>query len=261
MRSIPSRVDVALWAALLSAGLGLARTPAASAQPAPPAAAAADTDSAPVDPEARRLFEEGLRYFRIGDYEQAIPRFKAAYLRTPAPGLLYNLAQAHRLNGDCAQALALYRQYLATGPKGKDTERAAARAAEMELCARAAAPPESAPAPVAQPPAAPRPADPPDLVRKEEPIPPALPHRQRHVRGALSSGAVAVALLGVASYFGWRATQDARYVSGYYSGMKQWDDSAAQAERDGHREERIAYVTGGGALVAGGLATWLLLRD
>src|SRR5438034_7742739 len=95
------------------------------------APAAEDTDL-----EARRLLEEGLKRFNAHQYPGAIERFEAAYRRSPAPGLLYNLAQAHRLNGDCGEALDFYRRYLATTPTGKNRERAQARIEEMDACAR-----------------------------------------------------------------------------------------------------------------------------
>src|SRR5204862_6239173 len=95
---------------------------------APPASA---EPPASVDPEARRLAEEGLRHFDLGQYADAIRDFKAAYLRAPSPELLYDLAQAYRLSGDCPQAAAMYRRYLATSPTGRQRARTDQRIAEL----------------------------------------------------------------------------------------------------------------------------------
>src|SRR6266700_4342284 len=89
-------------------------------------------------PEARRLYDEGLEQFRAGNYDAAIAKLEASYARTPAPMLLYDLAQAHRLRRDCARALDLYRRFLQTGPSEALRARAQARVTEMELCAATA---------------------------------------------------------------------------------------------------------------------------
>jgi hypothetical protein len=54
--------------------------------------------------------------FDAGDYGAAIAGYGAAYRSHPSPGLLFNLAQAHRLRGDCTTATLLYHQYLREVP-------------------------------------------------------------------------------------------------------------------------------------------------
>ena len=57
--------------------------------------------------------------------------FKLAYARSQAPGLLFNLAQASRLNKDYEQALHFYRTYLRVrpdAPNRDDVEQAHRRA-------------------------------------------------------------------------------------------------------------------------------------
>jgi hypothetical protein len=88
------------------------------------------------DVQSRRDFESGLRSYNAGDYRTAIELFQSSYQRSNAPGLLYNIAQAHRLRGDCARALVFYRRYLATEPGGGIQKRAEGRAIEMEACVR-----------------------------------------------------------------------------------------------------------------------------
>jgi tetratricopeptide (TPR) repeat protein len=69
-----------------------------------------------ADNEARALFARGQIHYSLGEYEQAIGQFRRAYELTSAPGLLFNIAQAHRLNGDCKQALEVYRHFIRLAP-------------------------------------------------------------------------------------------------------------------------------------------------
>src|SRR5690606_28579845 len=62
-----------------------------------------------------------------GDYARAIAAFKEAYVLAPSPGLLFNLAQAYRLRGNCDDAALMYRRYIAAAPRSAD-ERALAEA-------------------------------------------------------------------------------------------------------------------------------------
>jgi tetratricopeptide (TPR) repeat protein len=81
--------------------------------PAPPAAEDAVPSStmasAPDDGRGgRSLFEEGERHYRAGKYELAAEAFREAYRLLPSAELLYNLAQAERLSGNCEAALGHY---------------------------------------------------------------------------------------------------------------------------------------------------------
>ena len=80
-------------------------------------AAAAVAEPRPADPaaRARALFAEGDSHFRLREYDQAIARFKEAYRLEPAPLLLFNLAQAYRLAGDCRQAAWFYDRFAHSG--------------------------------------------------------------------------------------------------------------------------------------------------
>jgi tetratricopeptide (TPR) repeat protein len=247
---IASRVAAALAVAV---GWGAA-APAARAQPA--------TDSAPtqpaadVHPEGRRLTEEGLRLYAVGAYREAIEKFKAAYQLEPAPGLLYNLGQAHRLLGDCEQALVMYRRFLATAPTGPTRERAEARIADMERCLAGRAPVLPAPFSAAPPRA---PAQPLAAVSsKSEPVSPP-PAWKRHV--LLASGGASLALAGAGGFFGLRARQAGRENAKLFERGDFWDEAAGKREARGRRDQSLALVLGGAALVTAGTALWLWLRD
>jgi hypothetical protein len=89
----------ALAVASLTAGLARGQ--------AQPAAPTSDTDPA---------LERGLVHYEQGNYLAAVEEFRGGYQRTGHPTFLFAIAQAQRLAGDCAAAIASYRQYLDTQP-------------------------------------------------------------------------------------------------------------------------------------------------
>ncbi len=141
------------------------------------AAAATDEDL------AREHTKRGMAAYNLGNYTEAASEFEAAYRLFLDPALLFNIAQAYRLNGDVDKALNGYRSYLRTVPPGTRNRAAAERwSQELERVAArphataapganataplpSAAPPEAAPAAApthsAASPAAPPPVTPP----------------------------------------------------------------------------------------------------
>src|SRR5262245_32026750 len=81
-----------------------------------PIAASADGVTGAVPTKARTLAERGRAFHDAGDYANAIAAFTQAYVIAPSPALLFNLAQAYRLRGDCEDAALMYRRYLNTNP-------------------------------------------------------------------------------------------------------------------------------------------------
>jgi tetratricopeptide (TPR) repeat protein len=73
----------------------------------------ADTDS---HQRARALFDQGQAHYALGEYDDAIACFREAYQVSSAPMLLFNIAQAHRLKGDCTQAVEVYRHFVRLAP-------------------------------------------------------------------------------------------------------------------------------------------------
>jgi hypothetical protein len=84
----------------------------ASAQPGAPE----------MSPEARAHLEAGRLRFHEQSYDAAISEFREGYRLQPHPDFLYALAQAQRMNGDCASAVETYRKFLGTGPPQKEAE-------------------------------------------------------------------------------------------------------------------------------------------
>src|SRR5688500_20306234 len=97
------------------------------------AAPAARADDG-IPPKARDLAQKGRSAHDQGDYARAIAAFKEAYVIAPSPGLLFNLAQAYRLQGNCDDAVLMYRRYLSTGPSSEARTVAEAHLATVERC-------------------------------------------------------------------------------------------------------------------------------
>jgi tetratricopeptide (TPR) repeat protein len=100
------------------------------------AGAARADEPAPMKPETRELLERGLELYRAREYEAAISEFERAFAIEERPELLFAMAQAERLSGDCGTAVLLYRRFLATGPQEMHAE--AARL-NIDKCERALA--------------------------------------------------------------------------------------------------------------------------
>jgi tetratricopeptide (TPR) repeat protein len=94
----------------------------------------ARADSLDPPERARTLSDQGRTYHADGDYDHAIGSFKAAYELAPSPGLLFNLAQAYRLKGDCENAAIMYKSYLRTGPDRQHRELAESQLDTVERC-------------------------------------------------------------------------------------------------------------------------------
>src|SRR5450631_304105 len=77
----------------------------------------ASTSGMAIPEKARFLADRGRQLQRDGKFAEALEAYKAAYVLAPSPGLLFNLAQAYRLNGDCDDAAWMYRRFLDTDPR------------------------------------------------------------------------------------------------------------------------------------------------
>jgi Tetratricopeptide repeat len=65
---------------------------------------------------ARPHYEKGATEYNLGHFADAIAEFEKAYELDPAPILLFNIAQAHRQNGNNERAAFFYRRYLEQAP-------------------------------------------------------------------------------------------------------------------------------------------------
>lgn len=115
-----NRIIVLVLASLLVAAPALA-------QPRPTAAA---------KKQASQLYEAGTQHFNLGEYEQAIARYKDAYRVVANPYFLYNIAQAYRRAGDSQQALSFYKSFLNALPDAPIRAEVEARIEELEAALR-----------------------------------------------------------------------------------------------------------------------------
>jgi tetratricopeptide (TPR) repeat protein len=197
--------------------------------------------------------EKGLALYESRDYANAASELQAAYELKKDRDVLYALAQAKRLAGDCPAALAHYREFLESNPPTKQADLARKNMARCEESKPSA--PAIAPAPVATPSPAPSPsADTHASVRSPEPIEPTHAPRPvwyRDVPGDLLLGGGAVSGL-VSGYFFFASgseLQSARSASRY-------DDAQTHSDR-AHRDRQIAAV---GSAAAGVFVVAAILR-
>lgn len=91
----------------------------------------AGTAAAQPEPSAEELFERGWDAMDKRDYESACSLFEESYKISRATGPLQGLASCHEARGRIREALLLYRDALATLPKGSssrpDVQRAVQR--------------------------------------------------------------------------------------------------------------------------------------
>lgn len=129
-------------------------------------AASAPAGAAADPAQGRVAFDEGRRLIQAGDYRAALAQFKKGYLSTEDASFLLNIAQCHRLLGEPAEALMMYRLYLKSAQAGANPEaKAVATKAIRELEGETAAP-AARPAATPVPPAA---------TAAGTPVPPAAP--------------------------------------------------------------------------------------
>ena len=210
------------------------------------AVAAADE----ITPKARVLAERGRQLHAQGNYVGAIDAFQEAYVMSPSPALLFNLAQAYRLQGACDDAAVMYRRYLASDPAPEGRAIAETQLVNVERCAR-----EHTPLPPPPPP--PHPA----LALAPAHSGDAPPSDHAHAEKSLGLG-IAIAgtvLLGGALYFELDAAHAASDVSAAYAtGGAGKDVAALDARGRGAALDAQLLAAGGALAVVGGVALYLV---
>ena len=73
-------------------------------------------NAAIAQPGAEDLYTEGKIAYDRADYATAVAKWQAAYDLSKESDLLFNLAQAKRLSGDCTGAIATYHRFIADDP-------------------------------------------------------------------------------------------------------------------------------------------------
>ena len=217
---------------------------------APGARAADDGDTLQ---EAKDHYDRGMAHYELGEFAAAVDQFKAAYALSQAPGLLFNLAQASRLNKDYEQALHFYRSYLRVRPDAANRDDVDKRIAELEpivqMRRRAEMERLAAPPP---PPVDPRIAggDQPTPAVTRAPLPSG---KQERVAG-LVVGLAGVALVGGGVGLGVAALDAQNRLSALAAQMGAWSPAESSRYQTGQREAAAAtglYVAGGVAVATG----------
>jgi hypothetical protein len=91
--------------------------------------------------KARQLFQQGSKYYDLGQFDKAIEAWQQGYDQKPDPGFLYNIAQAHRQKQDAAKAIFFYKGYLRNSPKAHNRVEVEKKIAELQKQLDAATPP------------------------------------------------------------------------------------------------------------------------
>ena len=221
-------------------------------------AAATPALAEPIPPKARKLAEHGQEMHKRGEYDRAITAFKEAYVIAPSPGLLFNLAQSYRLQGNCEDAALMYRRYLATAPSAAAQAVAEQHLATVERCVQKRAlniPLDESMAYLKVPP----PPGPEKVIAKDTRDIERPAELKKDIGIGLTIGG-GVALV-TAAYFGLRSYQASQDVEDAYARGAKWPEIKSIHER-GQNAERAAKIfgIGGGLAVAGGVTLWVLGR-
>lgn len=167
-------------------------------------AAAQDAGSsagADLTPTARELSDQALRQYQEGRFDAAIESFMGAFALSNNPGLLFNVAQAYRLKGDCEHARDYYRRYLGAVPDSPFRPSLERRVAEMEACVKTRGPAAPAVTTIVTP-AAPR------GPERVAPTPEVSPGRRAAVWTLRGSAATLLASSAVFGALAWDARRD-----------------------------------------------------
>ncbi len=82
---------------------------------------------------AKAHYNEGMKYYNLGNFTKAREEFQAAYLKYPEPVFLYDIGQCSRMLGDHEDSIRSYRAFLreqSGTPMRADIERFIAEAQE-----------------------------------------------------------------------------------------------------------------------------------
>lgn len=209
---------------------------------------------------AEILYIEGDRHFALREFDQAIEKFRAAYLLDPQPLFLFNIAQAYLEKGTCDEAEQFYLQYLSANTDDQ-TVRATARQRVAEIDAgtsEACREPATGPATTT--------GTAPEVTARRDPermAPPPAPGRGKRTAGLIAITA-GVFIAGTGGYFSSVARGAARDLEDRCTpGCDADDADIAGLDAEGKTAQRNAtllYGAGGVAVVAGAaLLTWGVL--
>jgi tetratricopeptide (TPR) repeat protein len=225
--------------------------------------------------EAKRLYEDGLSHYNLGEFDLAIASFRKSYALSQAPGLLFNIAQAFRLKKDYEQATYFYTTYLRLQPDAANRADVEARLAEMQQALEeqhkldkkppiGTLDPEgrtTSPGTTAVPPPAPVTTTPPGSTHtvQEAPAETSGGRSSLTTAGYVTAGA-GVALVITGAVFGSMAKSAESDLNHLSANMGTWTPAEQSRYDAGNRDNTIAnvsFIAGGAAIVTGG-TLWAL---
>jgi hypothetical protein len=222
--------------------------------------------------EAQHHFHRGMRSYNLGEFAAAIREFKRAYELAEAPGLLFNLAQASRLNKDPERAVYYYNTYLRLMPQARnraDVEELIESCQRMVRSTETGRPGSATSATRDPRPRLPAVRESPPLVREpprvtvppipvqiglEAPPPSARRPSRAILNAGIAAGAVGLAALASGIALGVEADSAERELSRLSASGGTWDEPHRTLYRDGEREAVAAialYAIGGAAAATG----------
>jgi tetratricopeptide (TPR) repeat protein len=185
-------------------------------------------------------FERGRRLYDVGSYADAISEFKQAYMLDPDASYLFNIAQAYRLDGDCASAADFFKKYLKADPTSD--RRAKIDKLIAECKPREPEPAQPEPAPVTGAPAEP-----------DEPPPPLPdPGRGRRRIGLVTALGGGLLLI-TGGVLAASASSLESKVEDACRAQCNWEDVRGLDAKAQTRStlSTVAFITGGAAIVTG----------
>jgi len=82
--------------------------------------------------EVRAHYQRASRDYDLGKFAEAIDEYQVIYEIDGDVVMLYNLAQAYRLDGESDKAIQFYRRYLQRSPQAKNREAVEQKIAALE---------------------------------------------------------------------------------------------------------------------------------
>lgn len=202
----------------------------------------------PLRPEripnkARQLAETGRAAHNAGNYTAAIDAFKEAYVLAPSAALLFNIAQAYRLAGNCDESAWMYRRFLDSNPVGDQRVVAESQLAAVVKCGRGGLR-VTLPKPKLDSAKVPEPE-----LAVAKPLPPPDTRGSRYKRIGVGTAVVGGALLAGATVFAIDAHDASKTVAEAYRRGGKWED-IKDIDARGQRSAKLATGLG----IGGGLA-------
>jgi tetratricopeptide (TPR) repeat protein len=202
---------------------------------------------AAAEPEAERLYRDGQAAYDAQRYDDALAAWTQSYELSHLPGLVFNIAQAHRLRGDCAKAVEAYKKFVALDPRSSERPTAEGFIKDLSPC------PDDKPTPTPPPPK-----PPPAPIESKPPIADVDTGRGKRIAGlAIAGGGLAIA--GTGLYFGNRAASLGDEVRKACASSCAYPD-IRDKDQEGRRDETIQWIlygAGAAAIVTGGVVYML----